>query len=112
MAGGTPALRYKLHKNAVYFGGGVGGACDLASDDQIVGAVANRLEGSGHALLIACIRAGRSHSGGHDGRVRTNDAAHGGGFQRGGDDADRKSTRLNSSHRCISYAVFCLKKKE
>src|SRR5437762_11222312 len=23
----------------------------------------------------------------------------------------RKSTRLNSSHRCISYAVFCLKKK-
>src|SRR5436189_5970625 len=27
-------------------------------------------------------------------------------------DADRKSTRLNSSHRCISYAVFCLKKKK
>jgi len=26
-------------------------------------------------------------------------------------DSDRKSTRLNSSHRCISYAVFCLKKK-
>src|ERR1017187_7604462 len=25
---------------------------------------------------------------------------------------DRKSTRLNSSHRCISYAVFCLKKKQ
>src|SRR5437762_5056386 len=25
---------------------------------------------------------------------------------------DRKSTRLNSSHRCISYAVFWLKKKE
>src|SRR5438034_4604170 len=24
---------------------------------------------------------------------------------------DRKSTRLNSSHRVISYAVFCLKKK-
>src|SRR5207248_11258113 len=24
---------------------------------------------------------------------------------------DRKSTRLNSSHRTISYAVFCLKKK-
>src|SRR5437762_9664674 len=24
---------------------------------------------------------------------------------------DRKSTRLNSSHRCISYAVFCLKQK-
>src|SRR5215210_9095924 len=27
------------------------------------------------------------------------------------DRRDRKSTRLNSSHRCISYAVFCLKKK-
>src|SRR5258708_24895827 len=25
---------------------------------------------------------------------------------------DRKSTRLNSSHQIISYAVFCLKKKE
>src|SRR5207248_10675487 len=28
------------------------------------------------------------------------------------DDLDRKSTRLNSSHRTISYAVFCLKKKK
>src|SRR3712207_8217427 len=27
------------------------------------------------------------------------------------DDQDRKSTRLNSSHANISYAVFCLKKK-
>src|SRR5258707_2891461 len=27
-------------------------------------------------------------------------------------DLDRKSTRLNSSHANISYAVFCLKKKE
>src|SRR3712207_6854840 len=32
--------------------------------------------------------------------------AHGGGRQ-----SDRKSTRLNSSHANISYAVFCLKKK-
>src|SRR5438270_6509493 len=28
------------------------------------------------------------------------------------DHADRKSTRLNSSHSQISYAVFCLKKKK
>src|SRR5690625_6656360 len=28
-----------------------------------------------------------------------------------GEGADRKSTRLNSSHVAISYAVFCLKKK-
>src|SRR5699024_3075735 len=38
------------------------------------------------------------------------------GFGLGGDlqslgDQDRKSTRLNSSHVSISYAVFCLKKK-
>src|SRR5258707_12017817 len=30
----------------------------------------------------------------------------------GGHNADRKSTRLNSSHANISYAVFCLKKKK
>src|SRR2546430_12228922 len=29
-----------------------------------------------------------------------------------GDGRDRKSTRLNSSHSQISYAVFCLKKKQ
>src|SRR5256885_9870855 len=29
-----------------------------------------------------------------------------------GHDLDRKSTRLNSSHLVISYAVFCLKKKK
>src|SRR5258708_9466315 len=37
------------------------------------------------------------------------------GFEakRAGHDAtDRKSTRLNSSHQIISYAVFCLKKKK
>src|SRR3712207_8916360 len=34
---------------------------------------------------------------------------HVGGEERG---ADRKSTRLNSSHANISYAVFCLKKKK
>src|SRR2546430_6706123 len=34
-----------------------------------------------------------------------------GGDQRGAQ-ADRKSTRLNSSHSQISYAVFCLKKKK
>src|SRR2546427_2867080 len=30
----------------------------------------------------------------------------------GGPQLDRKSTRLNSSHSQISYAVFCLKKKK
>src|SRR5436305_3250598 len=41
------------------------------------------------------------------GRNRTCDLAH----ERPHGRADRKSTRLNSSHVRISYAVFCLKKK-
>src|SRR5947207_11973586 len=32
--------------------------------------------------------------------------------ERAREQADRKSTRLNSSHTVISYAVFCLKKKK
>src|SRR5438477_6134812 len=32
--------------------------------------------------------------------------------RRNGPQPDRKSTRLNSSHMSISYAVFCLKKKK
>src|SRR5436189_2489098 len=41
------------------------------------------------------------------------DALHAGKHVKNGVDvrADRKSTRLNSSHRCTSYAVFCLTKK-
>src|SRR5690606_41822622 len=41
-------------------------------------------------------------------RLRT-DLGYGDGY---GDVEDRKSTRLNSSHVKISYAVFCLKKKK
>src|SRR2546430_13294506 len=40
-------------------------------------------------------------------RARAGDARGGGAVSR-----DRKSTRLNSSHSQISYAVFCLKKKK
>src|SRR5438309_8863649 len=36
----------------------------------------------------------------------------GGPFRRRAVRGDRKSTRLNSSHSSISYAVFCLKKKK
>src|SRR3712207_8287343 len=39
-------------------------------------------------------------------------AARGDRRQDGAGPADRKSTRLNSSHANISYAVFCLKKKK
>src|SRR3989442_10233430 len=52
-----------------------------------------------------------------DGEVRDRVGQGGGALHRGGVDAtsvegDRKSTRLNSSHVRISYAVFCLKKKK
>src|SRR2546422_2198131 len=52
------------------------------------------------------------HSRGESGRLREDEpagAAHGESHVACG--ADRKSTRLNSSHGYISYAVFCLKKK-
>src|SRR3712207_7717560 len=55
--------------------------------------------------LLARLQRGRAWiwvSGNHDG---VSPAALGG-------EADRKSTRLNSSHANISYAVFCLKKKK
>src|SRR2546426_8870329 len=41
---------------------------------------------------------------GHDGHVAPVEHRH--------REVDRKSTRLNSSHLVISYAVFCLKKKK
>src|SRR5437763_6720220 len=39
-------------------------------------------------------------------------SARGSGRHHASSRKDRKSTRLNSSHRCISYAVFCLKKQK
>src|SRR3712207_8472706 len=48
----------------------------------------------GHGVLTMGIVLQRAHSSAHETEVE-----------------DRKSTRLNSSHANISYAVFCLKKK-
>src|SRR2546421_6812043 len=53
----------------------------------------------------ANVRRQRSVAGGRHG-VRAR------GARSGGKRLDRKSTRLNSSHDQISYAVFCLKKKK
>src|SRR3712207_8272166 len=44
-------------------------------------------------------------------RLRVAEVEAGGRRRRGGDDLDRKSTRLNSSHANIPYGGFCLKKK-
>src|SRR5687768_18255435 len=46
------------------------------------------------------------------GRWRERHHDRGPGAEREPAPADRKSTRLNSSHGYISYAVFCLKKKK
>src|SRR5437773_3884639 len=56
----------------------------------------------------------RSGSGRPDRRRRPDrgDRPDGAGRRDWGDGSDRKSTRLNSSHITISYAVFCLKKKK
>src|SRR5256885_4159186 len=51
---------------------------------------------AGHGLSVARMAAGNRHRGG---LAQLRGAR------------DRKSTRLNSSHLVISYAVFCLKKK-
>src|SRR2546430_3518511 len=44
--------------------------------------------------------------------VNASRPGHSGGPAHRSPDQDRKSTRLNSSHSQISYAVFCLKKKK
>src|SRR5690242_21294198 len=69
----------------------------LAAGAAGLGERAGRVEGQ--AALRG--RDGRHGQGGDQGRRRADaDPAE-----------DRKSTRLNSSHMSISYAVFCLKKK-
>src|SRR5690606_40015463 len=68
--------------------------------------------------LLQCCKAGKWHA---DGELHTErlEPADGGIAEEGSVHAhfnhapgDRKSTRLNSSHVKISYAVFCLKKKK
>src|SRR5258705_3830414 len=55
----------------------------------------------------------RSHGGAAGGRADADDqAGHPHPDALLGHQQDRKSTRLNSSHLGISYAVFCLKKKK
>src|SRR5436309_4660066 len=61
----------------------------------------------GAGSTSAGVRAATSHAAALGARVRMID---GSGLDHG--DRDRKSTRLNSSHVKISYAVFCLKKKK
>src|SRR2546430_7397788 len=60
-------------------------------------------------VLAVFLLGGNSSSGKATGKAPNIDYAALPGLQKG---PDRKSTRLNSSHSQISYAVFCLKKKK
>src|SRR5690606_39494880 len=62
--------------------------------------------GRGSIAIGCCACSARSNVQGHRIVVHMEDT------QRGHCVGDRKSTRLNSSHVKISYAVFCLKKKK
>src|SRR2546426_8039285 len=69
-----------------------------------------RSEGGSYGSRWTCAVVGPA---GH--AVRRGDAGRGGGHESSCPSQcslDRKSTRLNSSHLVISYAVFCLKKKK
>src|SRR3712207_7064483 len=68
-----------------------------------------------YPLLVQCPagRARRARTpGGRAGGTAARDGGPAGPVARAVVLADRKSTRLNSSHANISYAVFCLKKKK
>src|SRR5207244_12241201 len=85
----SPLFPYTtLFRSRASRGGGGAGPGDLLS--------AGRCRGDREELVRA----------GHDRRLRAQAEHH-----HGIEDQDRKSTRLNSSHQIISYAVFCLKKK-
>ena len=62
------------------------------------------------AQLLLCMRWGQQRGGAP--KQRPAIAVHEVGAAEGRSPEDRKSTRLNSSHLVISYAVFCLKKKK
>src|SRR3712207_8850229 len=73
-----------------------GQALGVDADEHVVGAVDLPLD-EGHVVLLVDERAVAHHVEVPERRRQPR---------------DRKSTRLNSSHANISYAVFCLKKKK
>src|SRR5690606_31495082 len=83
---------------------------DAGGELQVIGAQPlgrlAAIERGGHLLVALAVLVPKS--GGADAYERLLELRH---PQARGKDADRKSTRLNSSHVKISYAVFCLNKK-
>src|SRR5256885_12122988 len=77
----------------------------------VVAGVALVQRGGIEGLLLAGIQLGVEGLGGFAAAIGVGRAL-GAHFTHLVDALDRKSTRLNSSHLVISYAVFCLKKKK
>src|SRR5690606_10404089 len=109
-------LGQRLRSGAVARAGGAGGRCPVAGD------VLGGRTGSRPARGAQPRRAGAAPLPRDRTRIRAADAvaarppaaqpAPAAGLLRTAVRRDRKSTRLNSSHVKISYAVFCLKKKK
>src|SRR2546426_7747988 len=85
---GLPSLRHRAQTSFIWLATDNSGKCMYSS-------VASSLEGTPSAKISrkADVEPPRKRRPEHDA-------------------SDRKSTRLNSSHLVISYAVFCLKKKK
>src|SRR6266480_7286216 len=101
-AGGSVALR-GTHRNSV-------GPRRLSSRPRVRRRAAAHRAAVLHELGGAPIHSGRPPRGG--GLRPVPPAVPSGGDEAADALTDRKSTRLNSSHMSISYAVFCLKKKK
>src|SRR2546429_7726423 len=91
---GTDFHGWQIQTNKPTIQGEIVGVLRRLTQENVVLHAAGRTDAGVHAL-------------GQVGSFRTQSPLSAQEFQR-----DRKSTRLNSSHGYISYAVFCLKKKK
>src|SRR2546427_1351896 len=91
------------------FGGSSGGAAQPAPRPVQVCNAASAQSFVGKSNTSATLEAARKQSGAYMARVLREGQPTTMEFNQ---ERDRKSTRLNSSHSQISYAVFCLKKKK
>src|SRR5438270_11643535 len=96
-------LRYRSHGIVDSLGSRKGMIVDL---ERAVGSIQRAVEEAENGIGAPIERAIVGIAGSH---VRGVNSL--GGISLGSRPRDRKSTRLNSSHSQISYAVFCLKKK-
>src|SRR3712207_7556672 len=95
----TEIYTLSLHDALPIWGPALGGGEELVAPGREGEHLAARLAGAPRVGVRRVARERRARERGRRERLR-------------GEARDRKSTRLNSSHANISYAVFCLKKKK